>query len=175
MAISLSNHEDRIKKLEARGPKYMNLLGVPRNSNGLPNGIANGRTYKLRDSVTKYDLLIFTFAQDDNKLDGIFVNRLFTSCVMFASDFCNGISAECGSTETYARIAYVDESTVKCWGAYSQGVPMVDKQFLTVAALKLYYNFSYNIYRLVNYILFHFFKCLINSFKGGVKEIWQLV
>ena len=137
MAISLSNHEDRIKKLEADRPKCANLLGVPRNSNGLPNGIANGKTYKLRDSINNYDLLVFTFAQDDNKLDGIFVNRLFTSCVMFASDFRNGISAECGSTETYARIAYVDESTVKCWGAYSQGVPMVDKQFLTVAALKL--------------------------------------
>ena len=36
--------------------------------------------------------------------------------------------------------------------------------------------YSLTIYsKLKLYFTFHFFKCLINSFKGGVKEIWQLV
>ena len=36
--------------------------------------------------------------------------------------------------------------------------------------------YSLTIYsKLKSYFTFHFFKCLINSFKGGVKEIWQLV
>ena len=162
MGISLSNHEDRIKKLESTGySKHttVDLIGT----------IIDGRdkTYDLKRSLSEFD---FIFCKQDalgepawrchSSLVDILTLRDHKLACLFLSI---GRDAQTNVVIEYKTDAQLRIYTLQNHFDYR------------LYGLKLYYNFSYNIYSLANSISFHFFKCLINSFKGGVKEIWQLV
>ena len=162
MAISLSNHEDRIKKLENR-TENINTLKQTVLLEKLESG-----TGTLKDSVRNYPWIllycvnsweqnryVIPFWQSGQHLE---INMLYN---------CPGSSGV--KENDWLLYKFTNERAIQ----------IVDQKnmsgFYKIVGLKLYYNFSYNIYSLANSISFHFFKCLINSFKGGVKEIWQLV
>ena len=156
MAISLSNHEDRIKALENKSLQLSNIK-----VDKLWTGDITNNTKLSIPNLNNYNIV------------WIKVNFYYIGCYVCIRGTKNGIGDDIGDGhKTQAWITLNNDNTlsyeVTIWD-YSS------RRLLEVWGLKLYYNFSYNIYRLANFILFHFFKCLINSFKGGVKEIWQLV
>ena len=152
MAISLSNHEDRIKALENKSSSWVIIAEY--------NDVT-GDTIHLRQSYYNFNLIIiewyyYGFMQH--------LTNIFDFSVGYLFNLYDPIDSS-----TIFKIETVSTTT---WKLHMSGTGM---RFNRIRGLKLYYNFSYNIYRLANSISFHFFKCLINSFKGGVKEIWQLV
>ena len=161
MGISLSNHEDRIKKLESSTGvgrvtfQYIGLIGSAQyDLSNLPSDQLHILDFTAAWSVEYYSY------------------RINHICVpwMKGHDIPKRDTMH-GSNFSYENYFEITGNILKLSGARGSGSHIN----LRITSLKLYYNFSYNIYRLANSISFHFFKCLINSFKGGVKEIWQLV
>lgn len=150
MAISIKNHEDRITALERKS------IDLDKRQVVLWSGSDSGvKKFKLSESADNFDAIGVTF----NQWRIIFIPNI--NYDEPTTDFMRGTHAVNMNVKdrNYLNVTYNE----------------VGQPLNRVVGLKLYYNFSYNIYRLANSISFHFLKCLINSFKGGVKEIWQLV
>ena len=171
MAISLSNHEDRIKKLE----EYINASatgGTLLFYNESAADMAN-KTFTLNDVWTNYTTLCVVHGRDtgSNTIDNLTTTYIPVRFIVSSDQTQINTALEwCLSTANgYLMIVFRNDS---------KSFYVTEAQYgriKRIVGLKLYYNFSYNIYSLANSISFHFFKCLINSFKGGVKEIWRLV
>ncbi len=161
MGISLSNHEDRIKRLEEiiSEPKYI-WVSCCSYTQMLPERIY----IFIPKNVIKIGIseVINAINIDNEKYSNLFnVNYSPKSNIINPS----------GETS----LVYITELADHYKYLYKDISSGHDNHITVWGLLKLYYNFSYNIYSIANSISFHFFKCLINSFKGGVKEIWQLV
>ena len=169
MAISLSNHEDRIKKLEDKKLEWVLIL------NNIDNSINTnvGAIVPLEHNLSMFDIVMFEFVTYNPS------QATFCQAIAYGKELYNRSNTNYlyNLTPVWNQYGlFVDIFP------YSEGMSFkianasnYYKYIRVIRGLKLYYNFSYNIYRLANSISFHFFKCLINSFKGGVKEIWQLV
>ena len=171
MAISLSNHEDRIKKLE----EYVNTSSTGGTLLFYNESAADmiNKTFMLNDVWTNYTTLCVVHgrAASSTIIDNLTTTYIPTRFIASSDQTQANMSCEwCLSTANgYLMIVFRNDSKSFYVTESSYG------RIKRIVGLKLYYNFSYNIYRLANSISFHFFKCLINSFKGGVKEICQLV
>ena len=161
MAISLSNHEDRIKKLEDNSLSSSKLTEI---------SVGNVSSYNLSNmSNNALHLISFTAAWTESYYNG----RNVECCIPWLKNsYIAGLDCMGGSDFGYGAYVRIAENIISVIPRNGSNGRIEGMRIIT---LKLYYNFSYNIYRLANSISFHFFKCLINSFKGGVKEIWQLV
>ena len=169
MAISLSNHEDRIKKLEDKKLEWVLIL------NNIDNNINTnvGAIVPLEHNLSMFDIVMFEFVTHNPG------QAAFCQAIAYGKELYNRSNTNYlyNLTPVWNQYGlFVDIFP------YSEGMSFkivnasnYYKYIRVIRGLKLYYNFSYNIYRIANSISFHFFKCLINSFKGGVKEIWQLV
>ena len=177
MAISLSNHEDRIKALE-EPITYTMILHHDFNS-------SSNEVVIHRSDYDKYDMLLFfadvARSNSDRKESGSYrgMSLIPTKVIINhkPTAFTPGFTYTCGEGYSVYAESFecrVNENADLTLSAFVNYGNWSDNRMI-VYGLKLYYNFSYNIYRLANSTSFHFFKCLINSFKGGVKEIWQLV
>ncbi len=155
MAISLNDHESRIKALENRSSRI--IFG---------GYVGYTRWFwitKLR-IPSNTQRRIFVSSRTDT--EGPEYMQIYDSSNLTEPvSICNGENVIEFVENNGEFIIY----EIKSSGEWFNNILQVYYQ------LKLYYNFSYNIYRLANSILFHFFRCLVNSFKGGVKEIWRLV
>ena len=185
MAISLNNHEDRIKALENGG-----------SGNGAYTIRGNGTSNPFSSAFEERRSGNISVARSSNSFTLPAGNYLFTALTnatmngggngynaslsvvlkQGSSTIANGVG---GSAAEWSNLSSLLHCCVSISSSTSfsltVGANRVSTPGTYLAILKLYYNFSYNIYSLANSISFHFFKCLINSFKGGVKEIWQLV
>ena len=186
MAISLNNHENRIKALENRSYTLTRLIDESFSASTV-------KTLYVRD-LSKYDFLVcfgdIAFAGGTDPESGNFrainiipvkiFDEIWDTSMLFAPTWSTtkniNTSIEVMQNEHFVIIVSdrgSNQTITIQHNPKTNGVLSDNKIFLF--GLKLYYNFSYNICSLANSISFHFFKCLINSFKGGVKEIWQLV
>ena len=161
MAISLSNHEDRIKKLESStgvGRVTFQYIGLVNSAQYDLSGLSSDHLHIL-DFAATWNVEHYVYRTNHICIPWIKGHDVPKRDTMHGNDF---------SYENYFEIT---GNVLKLSGQRGSGSCIK----LRITSLKLYYNFSYNIYSLANSISFRFFKCLINSFKGGVKEIWQLV
>ena len=188
MAISLNNHEDRIKALENNtgsksSSRMFSQIGSWNGTNLVynPTLTCSATFCTPTDNIFKlqpgtYVIDARAHGRSNNYSGG---SDAFVTVELYVNDV-KKYSAAKGGTAYYGYVEShlvvpLDVTSVSNIKITAVGSGALSRWNGMVAILKLYYNFSYNIYRLANSILFHFFKCLINSFKGGVKEIWQLV
>ena len=188
MGISLGNHEDRIKRLENNtGSKSSSRMFSQIGSWNGTNPVYNPTLTCSATFCTPTDN-IFELQPGTYVIDARAHGRsdshgsesdAFCQIVLYVNDV-KKYSAAKGGTAFYGYVEShlvvpLDVTSTSNVKIEAVGDGVLNRYNGMVAILKLYYNFSYNIYRLIRFISFHFFKCLINSFKGGVKEIWQLV
>ena len=144
MSISLNNHESRIKALEnSSGPKlvFVNDFGVIGKATFDMNSFQSDYLWFIQCTIgqsstyygTRYYNTMFVFKK------GVNVPRFY---VGGGTDWSEDVS--CGVANNIA--------SVSTWSG-----SVVFKQ-LTATALKLYYNFSYNIYHLICVFLEFLFK-----------------
>ena len=166
MAISLSNHEDRIKKLESK-PQIARIFY----SGSENSGPGYGKTITLTERIRDFHIIVIEILTVDGYFHKFFYGPQFVSSTGNHKYDC---TSNWNSQDMIVDLfPSIDGLSIRI--AATNPNPNRFKGIHWIYGLKLYYNFSYNIYSLANSISFHFFKCLINSFKGGVKEIWQLV
>lgn len=145
MSISLNDHENRIVELEKRKVAVL----VPMNDSRFFPFVVNA-TYTLLDNVRNYDLLICNYVQNDNSN----TVRNFASSLILVSDWVAGRIAEPMSAARWLRFQYVSDTTFKIllMGPVNSSDGSINPSGsagLSIYGLKLYYNFSYNIYACV--------------------------
>ena len=148
MGISLSalnntasNHENRIKALE--NASSAGLTGTIKQLGG-----SDGR---LNESMQNYTFIIISVNYLSNPYSPITIpSKLYKQWGTVKWDERGGQNADRHYGGEYK---YISDTQIGTGGNYAG--------LHSVWGLKLYYNFSYNIYKLANSISFHFFKCLI--------------
>ena len=159
MAISLKNHEDRIWNLETKG-KWIKLV----DHDNIPIPTSAGEVHICSFNKDEIGLIfvLFTYAADMTKLGHMSVlpaGYQDYSCQLWP------IGAPVNENEIIAvRVHYGDVY------AHSTASAGQDNIIYSVWGLKLYYNFSYNIYRLTQRL---FDSSLLGLFsqKGGARTI----
>ena len=140
MEISLSNHEDRIKKLENNTSSGFTLKQLFSGS--------NSSEVTLNDNINNFDAIYILSNQNIGTIHED-IN------IIFKPEY--NTTRHGNHVSSVAAFSYVaSNNTIRItynWGNTTS--------IIKVYGLKLYYNFSYNIYRLASSISFHFFKCLI--------------
>lgn len=159
MGISLSNHEDRIKKLESDSSYTPTEFKVDILFNN-PVTCNNGQMPLSLpvSTVSKYPFLVVVFT-------GWEAYASLTSITTTVSVAVILKKLKWYATEGYggSRYSETEGFVIEMSGSNVNFVCQTGNttSLMYVYGLKLYYNFSYNIYRLANSISFHFFKCLI--------------
>ena len=148
MGISLSNHEDRIKKLEERTEsintlKTTELLGELRSGSGI-----------LKDSIRNYPWLLCYCDNTWNQGTYVIPHVQFGQHISINTLYnCPGSSGN--QINDWLLYKFTNETTIQIVAQANM------RGFLKIIGLKLYYSFSYNIYRLAVSISKSFLKCLI--------------
>ena len=139
MAISLNDHESRIKALEGNSGNYSETT--------LYSG-SSTTTVTLSQSINNFDAIVIMTDVSEYSGDCRFIPKSLYNR-QHRLEYASGIGVST-ITPTDNRVVFNDN-----WQGRNT------THILAVVGLKLYYNFSYNIYRLANSMSFHFFKCLI--------------
>lgn len=142
----LIQHENRIKALENRPTSTTEIQTL---WSGFVSGPSN--TINLNLSDDKYNFIEFLSRGQ--------TSENYMSMIISKEHLIEkGVVVECVNRWIWLRR---ESSTVyKVYNA-SNGEPGKDG-ISKIVGLKLYYNFSYNIYNLARHILFHFSKYLMN-------------
>ena len=174
MAISLSNHEDRIKALESNignksTTKVFSQIGTWSETNLVYNPTVTCSASFCTPTDNVFELqpgtyLINAKVHGNSNYHGS-SSSAFVTMELYVNDAKKFSAPKC-STAFYAYVeSYLmvplDITTVSNVKITAIGSGSLSRGNGMVTILKLYYNFSYNIYRLANSISFHFFKCLI--------------
>ena len=168
MAISLSNHEDRIKKLEDNSSSG-NVISLYKVS-----GESQHKQITLSQPYTNFNMLIIGFHEDTGVYQGPYLSH--TTMTICVNDIQLNQMYACGNPitgDSNSGNAFIFTSTTniteKHWSIARCGL-------VSVYGLKLYYSFSYNIiYRillrkissLVKKLHFNLFE--MSSRRGGVN------
>ena len=127
MSISLSNHEDRIKTLENRSIYEMSKTVL-----WSGKSYDNGLVVNLSQSYTDFDMLLMTA-----EANGLYLNhKYYDTSLMKVGNIFSHVDEALGS--------FVINSTTKFTFQ-----DQADIGIMNIIGLKLYYNFSYNIYCLI--------------------------
>ena len=136
MAISLNDHESRIKALENNS--YIKSLKVLTFD-------TISKKFTIPETNWDFCLISAVTARYDERTPTLMLKRDEDSYFIYGLDYNNYM--EFRYTSSLNELYFMSST----WNMSK----------IIMFALKLYYNFSYNIYRLDNSISFHFFKCLI--------------
>lgn len=121
MAISLSNHEDRIKKLEDYSGSYSETT--------LYSG-SSATTVTLSQSINNFDAIVVMTQITNSCGDCRFIPKSLYN-IKHCLEYANSLGASCVTPS--GNKVVVDSN----WGETTK--------ILAVVGLKLYYSFSYNI------------------------------
>ena len=149
MAISLSNHEDRIKKLEESIVSSGKLSALD---------IGNvASSYNLSD-VADNALHLISFNGLWNENDGYGERNVICCVPWIKNHYLQNLQCLGGSNFGYGAYIEIKSNIISIKPNNGSNGRMNSMRIIT---LKLYYNFSYNIYRLTVSISKSFLKCLI--------------
>ena len=154
MAISLNDHEDRLQSIERRD--WYSILDhtniqIPQDSNFV-------EICRYDPADVKMIFIYFSYAYSNTIMTVLPAGNEYYSCKIWP------ISDKTyeGSTESIYVEINVGTISMKTFGpSINDNCVIAIYGFGDRNKLKLYYNFSYNIYSLANSISFHFLKCLI--------------
>ena len=136
MAISLNDHESRIKALENNS--YIKSLKVLTFD-------TDSKKFTIPETNWDFCLISAVTTRYDERTPTLMLKRDEDIYFIYGLDYNNYM--EFRYTSSLNELHFMSST----WHMSK----------IIMFALKLYYNFSYNIYRLANSISFHFFKCLI--------------
>ena len=163
MAISLSNHEDRIKALEDidQSIKFEYLW----NENRV---VRAGEVINMSKQFTNFDGIIISSYDTIDGNDYVHV-WLFTPLILLNKEYLLMYTDHSTPYETNLQIMFTSESSIKITIGLKSAIQ-------SIIGLKLYYSFSYNIIyrillrkisRLVKKLHFNLFE--ISSRRGGAN------